>query len=39
LKHFGSIQRLRGASLEAIAAVPGVGPKLAATLKGFLTHD
>ena len=38
LQHFGSIQRLRTASVEDIAAVPGVGPKLAAMLKGFLTH-
>jgi excinuclease ABC subunit C len=38
LQHFGSIQRLRAASVEDIAAVPGVGPKLATTLKEFLTH-
>ncbi|MFV0427336.1 MAG: excinuclease ABC subunit UvrC [Beutenbergiaceae bacterium] len=29
LKVFGSVRTLRGASLEDIAAVPGIGPKLA----------
>lgn len=36
LKRFGSVQRLRKASREEIAAVPGVGPKLASVLKEFL---
>jgi len=39
LKHFGSIQRLRAATVEAIAAVTGVGPKMAATLKVFLERS
>lgn len=36
LKHFGSMQRLRQASLEELAEVPGIGPKQAAMLKAFL---
>jgi excinuclease ABC subunit C len=36
LEHFGSIQRLRDASAEEIAEVPGIGPKTAAALKDFL---
>ncbi len=36
LKRFGSIQRLRKASLEEIAEAPGFGQSLAAELKQFL---
>jgi excinuclease ABC subunit C len=36
LQHFGSIQRLREATADDIAMVPGIGPKMAATLKEFL---
>ena len=36
LKKFGSIQRLRLASVEQIAEVPGLGGKAAAGLKAFL---
>jgi excinuclease ABC subunit C len=36
LKKFGSVQRLRAATLEQIAAVPGFGGKAAAELKAFL---
>jgi len=36
LKKFGSIQRLRAATVEEIAAVPGFGGKAAADLKMFL---
>ena len=36
LKHFGSVQRLKVASLEAIASVPGFGLKTAEKLKVFL---
>jgi excinuclease ABC subunit C len=36
LKKFGSVQRLRLASVEAIAAVPGFGGKAAQELKQFL---
>ena len=36
LKRFGSVHRLRRATLEEIAAVPGFGPKVAAGLREFL---
>ena len=36
LKKFGSVQRIRLASLEQIATVPGFGGKAAAELKAFL---
>ena len=36
LKRFGSVQRLRRATLEQIAAVPGFGGKAAGELKAFL---
>lgn len=36
LKKFGSVQRLRMATLEQIAAVPGFGGKAADELKKFL---
>ena len=36
LKRFGSVQRLRLASVEQIAEVPGFGGKAAAELKAFL---
>jgi excinuclease ABC subunit C len=36
LKRFGSVQRLRLATIEQIAAVPGFGGKAAAELKAFL---
>lgn len=36
LKKFGSIQRLRQATLEEISAVPGFGGKTAVDLKAFL---
>jgi excinuclease ABC subunit C len=36
LKRFGSVQRLRRATVEALASVPGFGGKAAAELKAFL---
>ncbi len=36
LKHFGSVRKLSAASVEEIAAVPGIGPKLAATIAAVL---
>jgi excinuclease ABC subunit C len=36
LKKFGSVQRLRTATLEQIAAVPGFGGRVAVALKKFL---
>jgi excinuclease ABC subunit C len=38
LQRFGSLARLRAASVEEIAGVRGIGPKMAATLKEFLSH-
>ncbi len=38
LREFGSVRRLRKASEEEIASVTGVGPRLAATLKEFLSN-
>jgi excinuclease ABC subunit C len=38
LQHFGSIQRLRAAAVDAIASVPGIGPKMAAALHQFLAN-
>lgn len=37
LKHFGSLKRLREATVEEIAAVPGIGPRLAAQIHAALT--
>jgi excinuclease ABC subunit C len=40
LTHFGSLKRLRAASAEQIAAdVPGIGPRLAATIVAALASD
>ena len=36
LKRFGSVQRLKTATLEQIAAIPGFGGKAAAEFKKFL---
>jgi excinuclease ABC subunit C len=36
LKHFGSVRKLSAASVEEIAAAPGIGPKLAATIAAVL---
>jgi excinuclease ABC subunit C len=36
IKHFGSVRKLRTASVEEIAAVPGIGPRLAATIASAL---
>jgi len=33
LKHFGSLRKLRGATVEEIAQVPGIGPTTAAAIK------
>jgi excinuclease ABC subunit C len=38
LQHFGSIQRLRLASIEEISTVPGIGPRTAQLLKVFLSR-
>jgi excinuclease ABC subunit C len=36
LKHFGSVRKLSAASIEEIAAVPGIGARLAAAISGVL---
>jgi excinuclease ABC subunit C len=36
LRVFGSIKRVREAPVEQIAAVPGIGPKLATQIKAAL---
>jgi len=36
LKQFGSVRKLTAASVEEIAAVPGIGPRLAATISTVL---
>ena len=36
LKHFGSVKRLRAATPEEIATVPGIGPKTAITIAAAL---
>ena len=36
LKKFGSVQRMRLATVEQLAAIPGLGQKMAADLKAFL---
>jgi excinuclease ABC subunit C len=36
LKKFGSVTRLRHTPVEAIAAIPGIGPKLAEQIVEFL---
>ncbi len=39
LDHFGTIERLRAASVTALTDVPGIGPKMALALKNFLQRD
>jgi len=38
-EHFGSIDRLQAASEEELAAVPGVGPQIAASVARFFRQD
>jgi excinuclease ABC subunit C len=33
LRHFGSLKKLREASVEQIAEVPGIGPRIAESIK------
>jgi len=35
LTHFGSLEKLKAASVEEIAEAPGIGPKRAGELRGF----
>jgi excinuclease ABC subunit C len=36
LRHFGSVKKIRAATAEELAAVPGIGPSLAATIAAEL---
>lgn len=39
LRHFGSLRKLRAATVEEIAAVPGVGPRTASAIKEALAQE
>ncbi|MCX6402300.1 MAG: excinuclease ABC subunit UvrC [Propionibacteriales bacterium] len=39
LRHFGSLRKLRLASVDEIAAVPGIGPRTAAAIKEALAGE
>jgi len=39
LKHFGSLKKIRAASVEELQAVSGIGPKLAQTIHDSLSED
>ena len=39
LTRFGSVKRLRAATVEELVAVPGIGPSLAARLAAELGQD
>ena len=39
LKHFGSLKRLREASVEEIAQVPGIGPRTAGAIKDAVARS
>lgn len=39
LKHYGSLKKIRAASVEELQAVPGIGPKLAQTIFDTLTEE
>jgi excinuclease ABC subunit C len=38
LKHFGSLKKLRDASADDIALVPGIGPRTAGAIKDAVSH-
>jgi excinuclease ABC subunit C len=39
LRHFGSVKKVRAASLAELQEVPGIGPALAGTLAAQLSHE
>ena len=39
LKRFGSVRRIREASVDEVAATPGIGREVAERLKGHLARD
>ena len=36
LRHFGSVRRIAGASVDEIAGLPGIGPRIAGTIAAAL---
>ena len=38
IKHFGSLRKLRAATAEEIAQVPGIGPATASAIKGAVAE-
>ncbi len=38
-EHFGSLERIAAAGPEELAAVPGIGPKIAAAVHGFFREE
>jgi excinuclease ABC subunit C len=39
LKHFGSLRKLRAATVEELAVVPGIGPRTASAIKEAVTSE
>jgi excinuclease ABC subunit C len=39
IKHFGSLKKLRAATVDDIALVPGIGPRTATAIKEAVAHD
>jgi excinuclease ABC subunit C len=39
LRHFGSVKKVRAASVEELQAVSGIGPALAATIAAELSSE
>jgi excinuclease ABC subunit C len=39
LRHFGSVRRIAGASVDEIAGLPGIGPRIAETIAAALHPD
>jgi excinuclease ABC subunit C len=39
IKHFGSLRKLRAATVDEIALVPGIGPRTATAIKEAVAHD
>jgi excinuclease ABC subunit C len=37
LKHFGGVEKIRGASLDSLHALPGISPQLARAIKSALS--
>jgi excinuclease ABC subunit C len=39
IKHFGSVGKIRDASIEELATAPGIGPKMALVVKNALVSN